>query len=170
VTGSPGGMQHSKAPLLSCFLCELSGPWRINSSTALYSSLHLPDRCHLQASISGTKHKAFRSLTSHIHRQSTEQQESEDNINVASFKLNSAVGKVAIRLSNWTRLLYITTSQLQLFCSMTTRGCWHNSTFGMEENFTVFHSRAIFQPTHNKKFILINLFWSWCYCAKVWDF
>lgn len=91
VTGSLGGMQHSKAPLLSCFLCELSRPLRIYSSMAQHSPsplpLHLPDRCHLQATISGAKHNAFSSLTSHTHRQSTEQQESEDNINVASFTL-----------------------------------------------------------------------------------
>lgn len=91
VTGSLGGMQHSKAPLLSCFLCELSWPLRIYSSMAqhsplLSSPLHLPDRCHLQDTISGAKHNPFSSLTSHTHthRQSTEQQESEHNINVAS--------------------------------------------------------------------------------------
>lgn len=39
VTGSLGGMQHSKAPLLSCFLCELSRPLRIYSSMAQHSPL-----------------------------------------------------------------------------------------------------------------------------------
>lgn len=64
VTGSPGGMQHSKAPLLSCFLCELSRPPGIYSNVARRSPLpssplRLPDRCHLQASISGAKTQHF---------------------------------------------------------------------------------------------------------------
>lgn len=44
VTGSPEGMQHCKAPLLSCFLCELSRPQRIYSSTAQHSPPTPPPR------------------------------------------------------------------------------------------------------------------------------
>lgn len=108
VTGSLGGMQHSKAPLLSCFLCELSRPLRIYSSMAQHSPLplYLPDRCHLQATISGAKHNAFSSLTSCTHRQSAEQQESEDNINVASFTLTlpgrQEGRQAAVCFSHWT--------------------------------------------------------------------
>lgn len=111
VTGSVEGMQHSKAPLLSCFLCELSRLLRIYSSMAQHSPLpsnSQTDVTFKPQCISGAKYNAFSSLTSRTHRQSTEQQESEDSINVTLFTLSLAVRQGADHLSHWTPLIYIT--------------------------------------------------------------
>lgn len=94
-------MQHSKAPLLSCFLCELSRPLHIYSSVAQHSLLSPLTLRQMspssQACISRAKHKAFRSLTScaytqtraraHTQGQSVKQREAEDNISIPSFML-----------------------------------------------------------------------------------
>lgn len=65
VTGSGEGTRHSGAPLLSCFLCELSRPACIYSSEARLSPSSQTDVTFKPPRISGVKYNAFSSLTRH---------------------------------------------------------------------------------------------------------
>lgn len=138
VTGSLEGMQHSKAPLLSCFLCELSRPLHIYSSRAQRAlSSPLPSNSQTDVTfkppcISGTKHNAFSSLTSGARRQSTEQQESKDNISVPSFVLPLPGGQGAGHLSLLTVHRYMTAfAKASQFVFV----CWAPRTVTQEASF-----------------------------------
>lgn len=162
MTGSLGGMQHSKAPLLSCFLYELSRPLRIYSRMALHSTLPSASQTDV------TFKPPFLGLNTSFqqpnkpHTQAIKQPKSEDNINVASFTLNLPGWlAAAVRLSHRTGLFYITASQLLLFWSMRTWSCWHNNTLSQERVTRLATPEQCFHPAHNSRNVLLIIFQPW---------